>query len=335
VALPEVKPAEPVVPIAEDAVPNVTVERVVLKSSTEAAALAFAIKVVQAQSGTPAAETDVPAPGEPFTISSQPAENPETGGGSPMPEPAPQAVNQSLNDAAPERVISDRKNQEPQTRTGESTWADGKPVKPAPRTEDAPTPDKKTGTEPPRQGNGMPAHSNPAGLGASERGSTPERGWAVRASSGIALTEPKAVTGQPANRIDLRFHGSGGEHVDIRLIAKQDAVQVAVRSSASGLTNDLRDGLHDLVQSLRETGYQADTWRPPVPAIGQVSLQAGLGSEQQRTFDGGGNGRQDASGWQHHNNEGGKGQSDRNAPDWVEELEASFAGSTQREGREK
>jgi hypothetical protein len=129
----------------------------------------------------------------------------------------------------------------------------------------------------------------------------------------------------PVNRIDLRIHSMQGEAVDVRLVSHGDAVQVAVRTAAGGLANDLRDGLHDLVQTLKDTGYQSETWRPVVPPSASAGSRNDPGADQQRPSDGGGGGRKDTQGWQQEST-GGRGQSDRELPRWVEELEANLAG---------
>jgi hypothetical protein len=136
------------------------------------------------------------------------------------------------------------------------------------------------------------------------------------------VLEPSAA--QSAGRIDLRVHGEKNEIVDIRLVARGNEVQVTVKTASPGLTSELRGGLQDLVQTLRDSSLQTEAWRPLAASSSSSRADNNTGAEQKPTPEGGQGGRESASGWKQEDR-GGRGRQD-SAPRWVEELEASSAG---------
>ena len=148
--------------------------------------------------------------------------------------------------------------------------------------------------------------------------------------SPAAASEPGAV--QSPGRIDLRVQGQQNERVDIRLVARGSELQVTVKTASPALTTELRGGLQDLVQSLRDSGYQTEAWRPLPPGSPASNASNDAGREQGQPHEGGQSGRESASGWQQENR-GDRGRQD-NPPRWVEELEASSAGSPHTNWRE-
>ena len=56
--------------------------------------------------------------------------------------------------------------------------------------------------------------------------------------------------------------GQKAEQVSLRVVERAGEVQVAVRTSDSQLTGDLREQLPDLVSELAGRGYRAETWQP-------------------------------------------------------------------------
>jgi hypothetical protein len=133
-------------------------------------------------------------------------------------------------------------------------------------------------------------------------------------------------------RIDLRVHGQHNERVDVRLVARRNEVQVTVKTESPGLTTKLRGGLQELVQTLKDSGFQTEAWRPLPTGSPSSSANNDTGAEQERTPEGGKGGRESASGWQQENR-GGRGRQD-DPPRWVEELEASSASSPRTNWRE-
>ncbi len=171
-----------------------------------------------------------------------------------------------------------------------------------------------------------PASSHGSGNAPTSR-TAPELGTL---QSPAAASEPGAV--QSPGRIDLRVQGQQNERVDIRLVARGSEVQVTVKTASAALTTELRGGLQDLVQTLRDSGYQTEAWRPSPPGSPASNASNDAGREQGQPHEGGQSGRESASGWQQENR-GDRGRQD-NPPRWVEELEASSAGSPHTNWRE-
>jgi hypothetical protein len=163
--------------------------------------------------------------------------------------------------------------------------------------------------------------------------STPAHGGApesVTAQSPVEALAPGTV--QSAGRIDLQIHGQQGERVGVRLVARGSEVQVTVKTASAGLTSDLRGGLQDLVQTLKDSGFHTEAWRPLAPSSSASSTSNNPGAEQDRTTEGGKGGGEQSSGWQQENR-GDRGRQDT-PPRWVEELEASPTNSPKSNWRE-
>lgn len=142
--------------------------------------------------------------------------------------------------------------------------------------------------------------------------------------------EPGAV--RSTGRIDLQVHGQQSERVDVRLVARGNEVQVTVKTASAGLTTDLRDGLQDLVQTLKDSGFQTEAWRPIQHGSPTSSANNHSGAEQEQTAGSGKGGGESSSGWQQENR-GGRGRED-NPPRWAEELEASLTSPPKTKWRE-
>ena len=142
---------------------------------------------------------------------------------------------------------------------------------------------------------------------------------------------PEPDTVQSTGRIDLRVNGQQSERVDIRLIARGSEVQVTVRAASPGLPTELRGGLQDLMQTLKDSGFHSEAWRPAASDARSASSNQ-VGAQQERTPGGGQGARDQGSGWQQENR-GGRGRQD-SPPRWVEELEASSASSRKTNWRE-
>jgi len=97
------------------------------------------------------------------------------------------------------------------------------------------------------------------------------------------------------------------------------------------LTTELRGGLQDLMQTLKDSGFHSEAWRPAASDARSASSNQ-AGAQQERTPGGGQGARDQGSGWQQENR-GGRGRQD-SPPRWVEELEASSASSRKTNWRE-
>jgi len=83
------------------------------------------------------------------------------------------------------------------------------------------------------------------------------------ASAGPAAPiEPAAPPAQPASH-DVSLHlGEGNNSVDIRMAERAGEIRVTVHTPDRDLAGSLRADLPDLVGKLRQSGYQAEAWRP-------------------------------------------------------------------------
>jgi len=78
-------------------------------------------------------------------------------------------------------------------------------------------------------------------------------------SAAAAPAEPAAL---PASR-DVSLHlANGGSSVDIRMAERGGEIKVTVHTPDHDLANFLRSDLPDLVGKLRQSGVQAEVWRP-------------------------------------------------------------------------
>jgi len=91
-------------------------------------------------------------------------------------------------------------------------------------------------------------------------------------STGPELPEP---AGHPASR-DVSLHLAGGDNgVDIRMAERAGEIRVTVHTTDRDLANSLRADLPDLVGKLRQSGFQAETWRPAAAAQSDASRRSG------------------------------------------------------------
>jgi hypothetical protein len=80
--------------------------------------------------------------------------------------------------------------------------------------------------------------------------------------TGAAVVEPPEPPAQPASR-DVSLHlADGDSSVDIRMAERAGEIRVTVHTPDRDLANSLRADLPDLVGKLRQTGFQAEAWRP-------------------------------------------------------------------------
>jgi hypothetical protein len=74
--------------------------------------------------------------------------------------------------------------------------------------------------------------------------------------------EPPEPAAQPVSR-DVSLHLADGQSsVDIRMAERAGEIRVTVHTADRDLANSMRAGLPDLVGKLRQSGFQAEAWRP-------------------------------------------------------------------------
>jgi hypothetical protein len=80
----------------------------------------------------------------------------------------------------------------------------------------------------------------------------------------------------------------GESSVDIRMAERAGEIRVTVHTPDGDLANSLRAELPDLVGKLRQSGFQADAWRPAATAESEDGRRTGLnGSPSQERSPGG------------------------------------------------
>jgi hypothetical protein len=81
---------------------------------------------------------------------------------------------------------------------------------------------------------------------------------------------------QPAASRDVALRLADGQsNVDIRMSERAGEIRVVVQTPDRDLANSLRGDLPDLVGKLRQSGFQAETWRPAAPAQGDAGRRSG------------------------------------------------------------
>jgi len=103
-----------------------------------------------------------------------------------------------------------------------------------------------------------------------------------------AAAEPTDPAAQTVSR-DVSLHLADGESsVDIRMAERAGEIRVTVHTPDGDLANSLRAELPDLVGKLRQSGFQADAWRPAATAESEDGRRTGLnGSPSQERSPGG------------------------------------------------
>ena len=117
--------------------------------------------------------------------------------------------------------------------------------------------------EPVRAGQPDPKVDSSAPLPAvPSRDVSPAHASEARESSAPRPAEPEPPLPTPAPRdVSLRL-ADGQRSVDIRMAERAGEIHVMVHTPDRDLANSLRGDLPDLVGKLRQSGFQAETWRP-------------------------------------------------------------------------
>lgn len=109
-----------------------------------------------------------------------------------------------------------------------------------------------------------------------------------------AVVEPPEPAAQPVSR-DVSLHLADGESsVDIRMAERAGEIRVTVHTPDRDLANSLRADLPDLVGKLRQSGFQAEVWRPAAATQSDAGRRSGSDAapSQERSPGGRRDGRQ-------------------------------------------
>lgn len=122
---------------------------------------------------------------------------------------------------------------------------------------------------------------------------------AVRTTA-IEIQEPPT---QPVSH-DVSLHvADGPSSVDIRMAERGGEIRVTVHTPDQNLANSLRADLPDLVGKLRQSGFQAEAWRPAAAAQSEGGRRSGPDdwNSQQHSPGARKDGREQPSQQQHKN----------------------------------
>ena len=126
--------------------------------------------------------------------------------------------------------------------------------------------------------------------------------------------EPEPPPTPPVSHdVALRL-ADGPNNVDIRMSERGGEIRVMVHTPDGNLANSMRNELPDLVGKLRQSGYQAETWRPATSHQTDGERQRGADSSPQQQHSGG---RRESRQQQQQ-------QQQQNQPRWVGEWNMSF-----------
>lgn len=133
--------------------------------------------------------------------------------------------------------------------------------------------------------------------------------------------EPRVVESHretPLREISLRVTEDSRERVEVRVVEQSGELRIGVRARDEALAGRLWDDLPELVGRLKESGFEAETWRPSSSDMPEAPLrrdERAQGAGMERNPDG-----QHRSGWQ-QGEEGGR----RRNPREAERPEEGFA----------
>jgi hypothetical protein len=74
--------------------------------------------------------------------------------------------------------------------------------------------------------------------------------------------ERPSAANQPVRSLSLEFTPDGAGDVRLRLSERTGEVHISLHSSDTALGSRLHEGVHDLVGSLSNAGYEAEAWTP-------------------------------------------------------------------------
>jgi hypothetical protein len=104
----------------------------------------------------------------------------------------------------------------------------------------------------------------------------------AREAGAARPVEPEPPPAPPVSHdVSLRL-ADGQNNVDIRMSERAGEIRVTVHTPDGTLANSMRSELPDLVGKLRQTGYQAETWRPAAPPQTDGERRSGADSASQQ-----------------------------------------------------
>jgi hypothetical protein len=119
-----------------------------------------------------------------------------------------------------------------------------------------------------------------------------------------------ATTNQPVREFSFRIGSRGLDPVNVRVVERNGALQVSVRTPDTELAGDMRRQLGDLVQRLERSGYRSETWPGPDQSATSV-FTASASSNSGDSAASGQRGGRDA--WRQEESGARNGQGNQNA----------------------
>jgi len=159
------------------------------------------------------------------------------------------------------------------------------------------------------------AHADGAGSSASDAARAQESA-ALQSVPADHVTKPSA----PLKDLSIQVGQTQQDKVELRVVERAGALEVAVRSANPDLNQGLRQGLSELVNRLEQNGFHAEAWRPGTTA----STIQGTADTRQKSPQFQQDGSQSQSGSQQGRQQNQQNQTPR--PRWVQELEGRLSG---------
>ena len=91
---------------------------------------------------------------------------------------------------------------------------------------------------------------------------TPQAAEKPVESAAPAPPETKETSSQPLRSVSLEFTPDGLSDVRLRLSERSGEVHISVHSNDPSMHGKLQDGIHDLIGTLSNAGYDANAWTP-------------------------------------------------------------------------
>lgn len=98
------------------------------------------------------------------------------------------------------------------------------------------------------------------------------------------IRSPASPVAVAVRELSLSVTPGGAERVEVQVVERKGAVQVAVRAADPDLADSLRRHLGDLVEGLERSGYRAETWTgsEETSSIGSLTQSPDAGLEHDR-----------------------------------------------------
>jgi hypothetical protein len=143
----------------------------------------------------------------------------------------------------------------------------------------------------------------------------------TKAETSKAATEmfipQQSPRSEPPQGISLRLGNHDTANVDVQVIERYGKVHVTVRSSDADLGSSLRQNLGDLVSSLENKGFKAETWAPADrPSVATTDTGNNTNSPKSSHSESSGKGTDHGGG-----GDGGRRNQRQRRPFWTREFE--------------